>query len=274
MRLGRRAPHRIVDLFRTGDRSVYAIPEWAGFGNQLFFLLWGATQRWQGRDLRLIRSARSEPWLERFPLMRDELTVARDEVRFYDQRARGTWSEMPGRFTTEQRNMFVERYLIPSGLFVAAPDDRVVVNVRRGDYYSDPAVRGRFSFDQIAYLQVVRDCMLERPDTMGKVVVVSDDVGWCRERLSFLGDGATALEFQHGPGPLDDLATVGSTRRLVITNSTFSIWGAYISNYLHENNHAEVYAPAFGTRPHLGEPWDSVDRRWSIVWEIPGGWDS
>lgn len=269
MRPRRLVPRRVVDLARRGDRSVYAIPEWAGFGNQLFFLLWGATQRWQGRDLVLIRSERSAPWLEHFPLLRDELTVPRAQVRFQDRRERPTWDPMPGRFTPDERDRFIERYLVPSGLFQPAVDDSLVVNIRRGDYYSDPAVRGRFAFDQIAYLQEV----MSRVEGVGRIVVVSDDIAWCEERLGFLGETAQ-VEFPRGSEPLHDFGTVASARRLVITNSTFSIWCAYISTYLHRDNHAQIFAPAFGTRPHRGEPWDSVDHRWSIVWDIPGGWDS
>lgn len=271
------AARRSVDLVRTGSRAVYGMPEWAGFGNQLFFLLWAASQQWQGRDYRMVRSARSEPWLEKFPLMRDELTVDRGEVRFRDRRDRAPFDPMPGKFTADERARFIERYLAPAGLLDREPagTDELTVNLRRGDYYSDPQVRGLFSFDQLAYLGVVLDRLAgDGRGRFERITVVSDDIAWCRARLGMLDEHADEVQYAAGGDPLGDLATLAAARNLVITNSTFSIWGAYLSNFRHGDNHADVFAPAFGTRPFTGEPWDSVDRRWSVIDAIPGGWDS
>ena len=270
---------RAVDQARTGDRSVYALPEWAGLGNQLFFLLWGALQQRNGMDFRIVRSQRSDSSLEAFSTLRDELTISRDQVRIKDKRARSQWDVMPGKFDQEDRDWFIGRYLMPSGFFDLAPDtaDELTINIRRGDYYSDPDVRGRFSFDQIAYLNVILERLADqRQDRrFSRIKVVSDDLEWCRTRLGFLQDSCEELAWGSSGGPLDDLATIAAARNLIITNSTFSIWGAYISNYLHgHRNDANVWAPAFGTRPFTGEPWESLDPRWNIVKDIPGGWDS
>lgn len=277
VRLRALVPHRLVDLVRTGERTVYAIPEWAGFGNQLFFLLWGATQQWSDRDYWMVRSKRAEPWLEKLPLMRQELTLDRSEVRFRDRRDRAPWDPMPVEFTAHERSMFIRRYLLSTDIFnlPLGSDADLTINVRRGDYYSDPQVRGLFSFDQIAYLQtVLEDVCAQRDHRFRRIVVVSDDLQWCRARLEFLRSHADEIVFGAGGGPFADLATVAAARNLVITNSTFSIWGAYISNELHGDNHSAVWAPAFGTRPFTGETWGSLDPRWSIVRDIPGGWDS
>lgn len=48
---------------------------------------------------------------------------------------------------------------MPSGLFQRTPSlaEGITLNVRRGDYFSDPQVRGLFSFDQIAFIDEVLD---------------------------------------------------------------------------------------------------------------------
>lgn len=271
------APRRLIDLARTGSRSVLALPDWAGIGNQLFFLLYASHQQRIGRDFKIIRSARSEDWLKSFPLMRDELTIAPEDARFRDQRDDVAWSELSTRLDADERAPFIARYLVSAGVFAGRElgmPSTLTVNIRRGDYYSDPNVRGLFSFDQIAYLRVVMDRVRTTGNHLTTILVVSDDIAWCRARLGFLEREAPELIFVTDGDPITDLATIACARNLVITNSTFSIWGAYVSNFLHGDNFGCIYAPAFTTRPHSGEPSRSLDRRWSIIDDIPGGWDS
>ena len=261
-------------------RVVKDLPDWAGFGNQLFFFLWASTQTSQGVDFRLVRSPRSQDWITQFPMLA-ELTIPRTEVRLGDRRDDTSWEQIssvdhPGAATHEDMRRFIARYLLPSGIFRRRADFErgLTVNVRRGDYYSDPKVRGLFSFDQIAYIETVLEARKEgryRPEV---IRVVSDDIAWCQARLQHLQDYTDELAFVATGDPISDLRAVACSRELIIMNSSFSIWAAYISNYLYEDNLHLVHVPAFGTRPFDGTHWPSLDRRWDIVSTIPGGWDS
>ncbi len=62
----------------------------------------------------------------------------------------------------------------------------MTVNVRRGDYYSDPVFRGRYSFDIEAYLDVALARAVEMAGPVDHVLVVSDGIEWCRARLGGL----------------------------------------------------------------------------------------
>lgn len=104
--------------------------------------------------------------------------------------------------------------------------------------------------------------------------VVSDDIEWCKERLRHLDHETDRLVFIEGDIPAHDPRTVACSRELIIMNSSFSIWAAYISNYLYVDNHDSIRLSAFRTRPFNGELWPSVDSRWDVIWDIPGGWDS
>lgn len=270
-----------VRWFSPSTRVVKDLPEWAGFGNQLFFCLWASAQRQRGTDLSLVRSARSAPWLEYFPLLESELTIGREDVRLADHRDVASWEDitavgLPEGPTRDELTHFIERYLMPSKLFAPTVEltRGVTLNVRRGDYFSDPEVRGKFSFDQVAYIEVVLERLRAEGRAPEEIRVVSDDLAWCRERLSHLDGGQRVMQFVESEGPMGDLTCVASSRELVIMNSTFSIWAAYISNHLYGDNHALIHAPAFGTRPFDGTPWPSLDPRWDIVPNIPGGWDS
>lgn len=103
--------------------------------------------------------------------------------------------------------------------------------------------------------------------------VVSDGIDWCHARLGWLADYAP-LTFADGETPMQNLVTVATARRLVLTNSTFSYWGAYISNVLHRDNHAHVHAPWFHARTIADGRAYQLDPRWTIIENIPGGWDS
>jgi hypothetical protein len=104
--------------------------------------------------------------------------------------------------------------------------------------------------------------------------VVSDDPGWCRLKLGFLAEHAARVEHLEPGRPHDDFRALASARRLVLANSTFSYWGAYVSNVLHGDNHAQVWAPWFHRRDiREGRAWH-LDPRWSVVRDLPGGWDA
>lgn len=262
-------------------RVIRDLPPWAGFGNQLFFYLRAHAQRRRGVDYWLVRGNRATTWMTHFPRLQ-LLTIDRHEARLADARDDSPWHLVssvgvsPTAASWDDVRSFVETYLMPSGVF--RPDAQlsqgVTLNVRRGDYFSDPQVRGLFSFDQIAYIDEVLGRLHAQQRRPSELRVVSDDIRWCKERLRHLEQATDHLVFVESEDPLGDLRTVACSRELIIMNSSFSIWAAYISNHLYGDNHSWIHVPAFGTRPFAGTPWPSIDRRWNVVWKIPGGWDS
>ena len=147
----------------------------------------------------------------------------------------------------------------------------MTVNVRRGDYYSEPHWRELYGFDVAAYVRLAVEGSL-RQAPIDIVRVVSDGPDWCREHLAFLREYAE-VEFQSPTdGPTENLIQLASADRLILANSTFSYWAAYISNVWHGDNHDRTWAPWFHRRDFLnGGAWQ-LDPRWSVVRDIPGGW--
>ncbi|MGD8200612.1 alpha-1,2-fucosyltransferase [Ornithinimicrobium sp. W1679] len=260
---------------------VKDLPGWAGFGNQLFFYLRAHAQRRRGVDYWLVRGDRATTWMAHFPQLR-HLTIDRHEVRLADARDDSPWhlvssvGTSPAAASWDDVRTFIETYLMTAGIF--RPDAHlsqgVTLNVRRGDYFSDPQVRGLFSFDQIAYIDEVVGRLRTQHRRLAEIRVVSDDVLWCKQRLRHLKQATDHLTFVESEDPLGDFRTVACSRELIIMNSSFSIWAAYISNCLYGDNHGLIHAPAFGTRPFNGTTWPSIDGRWDIIRSIPGGWDS
>ena len=245
-----------------------------GLGNLLYLLLWAA----QGRDAgeqRFVRvSSKLAPWLDEFPSLR-ALTLVPGDVRFTDQRV-SPWREAaaggvpPHRgYEDAERSAFIHRYLLPG--VALEPRDHMTINVRRGDYYSDPSHMGEFGFDIDSYLRVALEESC-RTDTPRALKVVSDDPEWCRVHLAWLNDIAHTTVSDPSDTPAANLWDVASSRRLVITNSTFSYWGAYMSNELFGDNYDDVWAPRFFSRTRNGGRGWQLDERWSIVESLPHGW--
>ncbi|WP_345206236.1 alpha-1,2-fucosyltransferase [Fodinibacter luteus] len=205
-----------------------------------------------------------------------ELTVRREEVRYTDVR-RSAVADSYGRFGEDFSEAhledFVRRRLLEA--FPPVDSDRVVINVRRGDHYSDHTVRGLFALDVDAYLRVaVPRVLTQRP--VSAVHVVSDGLDWCRARLGWIEtEMQLPLSFATGAqGAAADLATVATARRLIVTNSTFSYWAGYVHDVLYPGTHADVWAPRFFSRGQ--DDWSAwqLNPRWSVVEDIPGGWNS
>ena len=64
----------------------------------------------------------------------------------------------------------------------------------------------------------------------------------------FLAEEAERVEHLAAARPHEHFRALASARRLIITNSTFSYWGAYVSNVRYGDNHGLVYAPWFHRR--------------------------
>ena len=265
-------------VVRRGPRTVVLLQEWAGFGNQLYYLLHVYRRQRAGENIKAVRSRASEPWLTHFAHMRDQLTIAPEEFHWSDRIDPTDWDSL-GRFgvdySREELQSFLTTFIVPS--LARTEAERVTpsltVNVRRGDYYWNPPVRGKFSIDQPQYLSVALERYTSIRPHPEHILVVSDDQDWCEARLGFLKDYTHNLRFaRDSAGPLDDFTRVCRSQDLIITNSTFSMWAAHVSSLLNDGT-SLVIAPAFITRPHRGRC-EQLDPRWSIIEDLPGGWDS
>ena len=281
---------RLLSVVRRRGRPIAWTQDMrGGWGNVLFLYLWAYTLRRSGDEVYVLTSPRFDAWYRYFPGLRP-LSVTPDEVRFTDQRlmpwsatarARGDPRTVP---PNEQVDVAMVEAFVREGLLPGSPLERppgsdasagqeLVVNVRRGNYYSIPSQRARYGFDVESYLRVaVPRALATRP--VARIRVVSDGLDWCREQLAWLGDHAPLVSFaDRTGGPIGDFETVARCRRILLTNSTFSYWAAYVSNALYDDNHRDVWAPAFFDRTQNGGRSWLLDPRWSVVESLPSGWD-
>jgi hypothetical protein len=267
-----------LERIRRHGREVAWTPDWMGIGNVLYLALWAHQGRMTGNDRRVLRSPVLTRWSVLFPGLAP-LSVDREGVRLTDQRVQPwnrqpdgrpwfAWAELESLITTAGLATSVHDRAVREGK--VSLDDQLTVNVRRGDYYANPAYRADFGFDVDAYLRHTIPLSLGRDGPVRRVRVVSDGIDWCRQHLGWLDDLVDEVSYAADQSPEADLLEVATSRRLVLTNSTFSYWAAYLSNAWH-GEHARTWVPRFFRR--TGPPTTDLDPRWTIVEDVPGGWD-
>ncbi len=135
---------------------------------------------------------------------------------------------------------------------ILASECAVSLHVRRGDYMK-PLTR---NFAGIMPLDYYRDCVNQLKKSCQNITafVFSDDLNWARENLKL----DVPLEFVAGcEHDFEEIFLMSLCRHNIITNSTFSWWGAW----LNRNPDKKVFAP----EPWSLNPWGNVDilpERW------------
>lgn len=96
--------------------------------------------------------------------------------------------------------------------------DKVAIHVRRGDYITTH----RHFYVNLMETSYYQDAMALFPGQ--KFLVFSDDIEWCKKQEIFKN-----CEFSEGNTDVKDLNLMASCKGVIMANSSFSWWGAYLS---------------------------------------------
>jgi hypothetical protein len=122
----------------------------------------------------------------------------------------------------------------------AAPS--VAIHVRRGDYVSlQSAARFHGTLPLTYYMEAAQ--RIRAHDRDAHWVVFSDDIEWCRSTLSFLDAPPLFVDHNQDRDAWQDLHLMSLCRHHIIANSSFSWWGAWLSER-HDRKDQMIYAPA------------------------------
>lgn len=135
-------------------------------------------------------------------------------------------AELHFRNNLEGRNAQLERDLqLPNA---------VTIHVRRNDYLSLPIYVVQ---DKDYY----RSAMMLAANKLKKPIFYcfSDDIDWCKENLSDLGYNIYFINWNTGADSYKDMQLMASCRTNIITNSSFSLWSAWLGD-----DCKTVYRPA------------------------------
>jgi hypothetical protein len=109
-------------------------------------------------------------------------------------------------------------------------NDTCSLHVRRGDYLSLPQ---NYPIKDISYYQKA----IKFFNNKTTFIVFSNDIQWCKNNLNSLS--SNKFIFIENNKDYEDLYLMTRCQNNIITNSTFSWWGAY----LNLNSHKKIIAP-------------------------------
>ena len=145
-----------------------------------------------------------------------------------------------------------------SEAFLARSADQplIGVHVRRGDYLSYP--RYAKVCGEAYYSAALVRAATSAADPL--VVFFSDDLDWCRDRLAPSGEAAY-IDWNRGPSSYEDMRLMMACDALVIANSSFSWWGAWLG----ERPGRKVIAPSRWLGGRARDNPDIIPPEWTRI---------
>jgi len=249
----------MLDRMRRGDRTVIMTPP-AGlrFGNWMYLWLDAHQKSVAGHPTLVLEAPGMAPWFESFPALR-ALTITREELRFHDQREWNDqdWRQIFGKdFTRESAHRFIRDNIADH--IPLSPPDRIVLNVRRGDYYSNPGLEKLYGFDQLGYIRAA----LAEFSNVNDVLIVSDDADWCRQNVAPLMHAVANVAYAD-PDPAANFLAVAGARRIIGMNSTFTYWAGYVADAIRAD--AQIVMPLFHGRLYADTDAHQLDPTWTAI---------
>lgn len=116
--------------------------------------------------------------------------------------------------------------------------------------------------NQEKYLRSALAEAVRTQGSVGRIVVISDGLDWCRDHVNDLLSEFAPVEYEDGD-IAHDLKAIIHAKRLIITNSTFSYWGGYIGDVL--NPGRQVIAPWFFSRTENGGRSHLLAPSWTVI---------
>ena len=130
------------------------------------------------------------------------------------------------------------------------------IHVRRGDY-----VTYYTQFPPVTEGYLRKAIELAAANGFTKFLVFSDGIDWCKEVFSTPRYKGYTFEYSEGKNEFEDMALMSNCEWNIISNSTFSWWGAW----LNQNPNKIVISPSknnwFGKRVKLSTE-DIIPENW------------
>lgn len=129
-----------------------------------------------------------------------------------------------------QMHAYLDRHALTRGLLSSPRQEVIAVHMRLGDYMTNAsAARTHGVVDPMYYRRAV-ETLIADGGLPSKVLLISDDPREARARLAGTGLASNVeVSVSTGTSPWDDLAQISSASGVVMSNSSFSWWGAFLA---------------------------------------------
>ena len=107
---------------------------------------------------------------------------------------------------------------------ILMPKNSVVIHIRRGDYVQDEETKKLYhQLPLIYYQKAIKN--IEKKVTSPKYYIFSDDIVWVKNNFKI----EQTHQIIEGNDPITDLTLMSRCSHFITANSTFSWWGAWLS---------------------------------------------
>lgn len=239
------------------ERKVVITPKGSRWGNHLYMFLHAFISEKNGTLFKILKLDSMDYWFNEFQNL-SKYSLPLNDLKILDEKLTQDifYQRFNEDFNQNQLENFITSEILTTEKFQniiqnkdSVSDKNLTINIRRGDFF-EGEYRNIYGFDQPNYIiHVIDNYLLPKIGKINEITVVSDDMMWCKENLDFLQKYTSEVHFPEEciGSPINCLYTIANSKNLIIPNSTFSFWGAYISNAIF-NNHKNIYAPVFGAR--------------------------
>ena len=255
----------------TPSVVVYITPKGARWGNLLYFFLRASIYKERGEIIYILYTKHMDELLCLFPLL-SQFVIYEKEVKFYHYKdnSNNYYQVFNQDFTKKDLFFFIEKYLANSSVFssfytnIPSQNNTITLNIRRGDFYEKDNYK-IYGYDQINFIKHIFNNYLMNK-SFQKINIISDDMQWCKENFKFLEKYSDEIVFPifNTNKVIESFCWLTKSESLILSNSTFSFWGAYISNYL-QNSENMIYCPIFGSRRIENTDLYQYNPNWSMI---------
>ena len=139
----------------------------------------------------------------------------------------------------------------------------VGIHVRRGDYLAEPEFRGICGLDY--YEKGIKEILSDEKKYV--FFIFSNDMQWCQENIApLVGDNRIVfISGNKGKDSCWDMFLMTHCKDLIIANSSFSWWGAFLNKkvdrvicpkpWLNRDCNIDIYNPSWILVPCYSEDW-------------------
>lgn len=148
---------------------------------------------------------------------------------------------------------FIDDIQNPCKEMIQNVKDPIALHIRRGDFLRNSGNHHNLSLDYY-------EKALSHYDSNREVIIFSDEPEWCKNQPLFEEDRFLVSE---NDNPYADLCLMSMCSDFIIANSTFSWWGAWLS----QNNNKTVLYPSkwFGPNNNDKSTKDLFPEEWRVV---------
>jgi len=261
---------KLIYKINPNSKEVYITPKGARWRNLIYFFLRAYQYDQQGKNLRIIHTSHMIELLRHFPSLKKYI-IGVNEIKFYHKKDNSNkfYQEFGIDFTEDDILNFIKEHLLTQQVIsqyqLSEPaNEDLTINIRRGDFYEKNNA-SIYGYDQIGFIKHVFKNHYPAKK-WNRITVISDNLKWCKENFKFLSEFCQELyfpEFKDNQVILGFLG-IANSKNLILSNSTFSFWGAYLSNYLYDS-YENTICPIFGSRRIENTDLYQYNPRWNMI---------